>query len=734
MNLSMVADPNAPAGNIIYIGGDRQPSSFPNSIGAQNFSGRLFRAVVTAAAGAQWAHLTHSNSQGAAGGGTGNNSAPHADSRNMEVDVLGNLLETDDGGVYRRSVPMTSQGVWTSVNGNLQNTEFHSIAWDAVSNLIIGGAQDVGTPEQRAFSNRVWRDVTQADGGVVAVDDNSTPGLSNRYSSSQNLGGLSTRTFDINNNLVAQVPTTLTVLAGGNAIAPQFYTPIVVNNANGTRMVVGAQNSVYESLDGGATATQIGVAIVANAALQGEAIAYGAADNANMLYVGSGAQVFVRPGVHPASLLTAAATYPGIFNVVDVAIDPTTAQTAYAIDQANVFQTTDGGANWSNITGNLVTGFNPGLLRSVDVFSISGQHAVIVGTDRGVYWADLLPLTEWSTPCDGLPNAPVTDLEFDEQDEILLAGTLGRGAWTCAPAKARGTEYRVKFFCGKGQGPVLAQGTYTTAINIISRAAPDTAPGMYRRSFSIGLPGETIGGQSASSPGPTLAPGDAVEIDCADILREIRAFCPEGLCKGFTSIDSEVPLDVVAVYSAEDPNTGSVTDLTTDRVTKDGQQCAETTLTVPASTRLFVPPHRQGDREFDGNGPCVRFSLDLRKVDDETALAAVYSMHAYECAGNFQSPKSDFTAAQGERFEIIASAGAGGRILGYSTDGTLPFSYIDSNHADDPFAFTANEPVTNLRFVGDTPGDESGTETGVFVTFRPIDVRMQTCSIPSDAG
>ncbi len=734
VNLSMVADPNAPNGNIIYVGGDRQPNPFPNSIGAQNFSGRLFRAVVTAAAGTQWAHLTHSNSQGAAGGGTRNNSAPHADSRNMEVDALGNLLEVDDGGIYRRSAPMANQGVWTSVNGNLQNTEFHSVAWDAVSNLIIGGAQDVGTPEQREFSNRIWRDVTQADGGVVAVDDNSTPGLSNRFSSSQNLGALSTRTFDVNNNLVAQVPTALVVLSGGAAIAPQFYTPIVVNNANGARMVIGAQNSVYEFLDSGATVTEIGVGISVNSALQGEAIAYGAADNANMLYVGSGAQVFVRSAAHPASLLTASPTYPGALNVIDVTIDPTTAQTAYVIDRANVFQTTDGGANWTNITGDLIAGFNPGQLRSVDVFSIAGQHAVIVGTDRGVYWADRLPLTEWFIPCDGLPNAPVTDLEFDEQDEVLLAGTLGRGAWTCAPAKPRGTEYRVKFVCGKGQGPVLAQGIYTTAINIINRDAPDAPPGNYRRSFSIGLPGETIGGQSASSAGPTLAPGEAVEIDCEDIVREVRTFCPEGLCKGFASIDSEVPLDIVAVYSAEDPNTGSVTDLTTDRVTQDGQQCAETTLTIPASTRLFVPPHRQGDREFDGNGPCVRFSLDLRKVDNETALAAVYSMHAYECAGMFQSPQSDFTAAQGERFEIIASAGAGGRILGYSTLGTMPFGYVDTDHADDPFLFTNNEPVTNLRFVGDTSGDESGTETGVLLTFRPIDVRMQTCSIPSDAG
>jgi len=30
----------------------------------------------------------------------------------------------------------------------------------------------------------------------------------------------------------------------------------------------------------------------------------------------------------------------------------------------------------------------------------------------------------------GLPNVPVRDLAYDVADDLLLAGTLGRGAWT----------------------------------------------------------------------------------------------------------------------------------------------------------------------------------------------------------------------------------------------------------------------------------------------------------------
>ena len=76
INLSLAADPNDATGNTVYIGGDRQPGppavTFPNAIGASNFSGRLFRGNAGQPAGQQFVHLTHSNSRGPAGGGTAN--------------------------------------------------------------------------------------------------------------------------------------------------------------------------------------------------------------------------------------------------------------------------------------------------------------------------------------------------------------------------------------------------------------------------------------------------------------------------------------------------------------------------------------------------------------------------------------------------------------------------------------------------------------------------------------
>ncbi|HEX6869360.1 MAG TPA: sialidase family protein, partial [Candidatus Limnocylindrales bacterium] len=102
VHFSILADATNP--NVVYVGGDRQPNNngFPNAVGANDFSGRLFRCDASLAANAQCTSLTHN--------GTPNNSAPHADSREMVFDVNGDIVETDDGGVYRQTDPSTTNG------------------------------------------------------------------------------------------------------------------------------------------------------------------------------------------------------------------------------------------------------------------------------------------------------------------------------------------------------------------------------------------------------------------------------------------------------------------------------------------------------------------------------------------------------------------------------------------------------------------------------------------------
>ena len=120
-------------------------------------------------------------------------------------------------------------------------------------------------------------------------------------------------------------------------------------------------------------------------------------------------------------------------------------------------------------------------------------------------------------------------------------------------------QYAVKFVCGKSEGEVVARGEYFTAINIHN---PTYEFIRFRKKVAVALPSE--------QPGPVseffdakLGPDQALEIDCPDIFR--HAHTDAGFLKGFVVIESDVELDIVAVYTAAGRD-GHVQTLHTERV------------------------------------------------------------------------------------------------------------------------------------------------------------------------
>lgn len=447
-NFAIAADPND--GNVVYVGGDRQ-DFFPSSIGARDFTGRLFRGDAIIPPGGpgaipspQWTPLTHN--------GTAANSSPHADSRDMAFDANGDLVEGDDGGIYRRISPQSTAGDWVSVIGDLQVTEFHDIAYDGNSAIIMGGAQDTGVPQQITPGGTTWNSVTTADGGDVAVDNLTLAGVNQsiRYSSNQLLGGFQRQVFDVKNTQIgASVPLFPGSLPG---FVPQFVTPIELNAVappvgQSTRLVIGGRTNpgamppvlvgaVYEATNAGIAPnaaavnwTQIPTGAGFGAVNPG-AMAYGGrrggVNNPDVLYGGSGNRVFIRTTA--GGTLNATAALPtGGWLVRDIALDPNDWMTAYVIDSNQVFMTDDAGAHWTDITGNLTDGD----LRSV-VFVSGGDDAVFVGGRSGVFRMLTDNPGDWVEFGIGLPEALVYDLDYDEADDVLVAGTLGRGAWLLA--------------------------------------------------------------------------------------------------------------------------------------------------------------------------------------------------------------------------------------------------------------------------------------------------------------
>jgi hypothetical protein len=105
-------------------------------------------------------------------------------------------------------------------------------------------------------------------------------------------------------------------------------------------------------------------------------------------------------------------------------------------------------------------------------------------------------------------------------------------------------QYAVKFICGKPSSEELAPGAYFTAINIHNPTEHDVR---LRKKFAVAGRRE--------DPGPVseyfdakLGPDQALEIDCPDI--RAHAGVDADLLKGFVVVESDVELDVVAVYTA----------------------------------------------------------------------------------------------------------------------------------------------------------------------------------------
>lgn len=445
LHLSIAADPTDP--DIVYVGGDRQPffsegsgnplaPFFPNSIGANNFSGRLFRVDASLPAGSQAAHLTNSNTLGAAGGGTASNSSPHADSREMVFNAAGDLIETDDGGIYRRSDPRSDTGDWFSLNGDIGPDEAHDHAYDTYSDILIAGTQDNDDPFQAATGNPTWFLWLSGDGGDTAVDDLNagTLGYSTRYSSAQGLQGFNRSFWDAANNNLGYVFPALTVVGGGSPFVGQFTTPVELNGADPLRLIIGGANSVYESFDQGDTIMEIGPGIQVNGNGR-DAVSYGVAGNPDVVYVGSGDAMYVRTAGPPAPLVPRPA-YPGTgtgFTVRDTVINPGDASAAYAINTIGAFETLDAGLTWNVVTGNLTALAQPPL-RSIAYVPRQRGHgsddALVVGASNGVFVAfERDGFASWRPLGTRLPTVIVFDLDYDQADDVLTAATMGRGVW-----------------------------------------------------------------------------------------------------------------------------------------------------------------------------------------------------------------------------------------------------------------------------------------------------------------
>ena len=461
---AFAADPANP--NVVFISGDRQdnPTGFPNVNGCNTFSGNVFRYTGTA-----WELAVCNGANG---------TSPHSNSRFMTFDANGNLLQTNDGGIVRLVSPNSAGNrFWVAVDGNLRSAEVHSVAYDPLSNVTFGGLQDNGTAYQLTPGGFTGNDLLGGDGAVVGIDADqvSHPGTTLRYSSFQSLQTFNRTTWNAANTRISGfTPVGLNIISGpgtGMTLLQfdpniQFYNPFTINAINSSRMLIGT-TSIYESLNQGDSLTNLGTTgqFIGGQAFWGRPMAYGSrlngTPNPDVFYVGAGSEILHRVNVGgPIATLSA---YPG-GTVATVAMNPQNYRQVFVVDTSSrVWSSFDEGASWIELTANLPS--LTGLVTTLEVFTPDAtiRNTVLIAGGFGAFEMRRPAAAggSWTPLSTAIPNALVLDLHYDYTNNVLVAGTLGRGSWTLN-----------SFFRGGGGTGTVASSPAAVSPLAVSPASP----------------------------------------------------------------------------------------------------------------------------------------------------------------------------------------------------------------------------------------------------------------------
>jgi hypothetical protein len=373
--------------------------------------------------------------QGIASGADGN--GPHADHHAAVFDAAGRLLDGNDGGIWRIADPKGP--TWTDINGNLQLTEFISIALDPSNpDIAYGGSQDNGS--EKFTGTLGWTLIGGGDGGNIRVDPRHAATV---YSTTYGGDSVSLVRSD-NGGVAGSWKLATTGISHTDAAGNGFGNPLPyeLDPSNPSRLVLGT-NTVYISTTRGDAWTPIStpqqvdkkgqVLKTTNgwATTAGVSSLAVAKSNGDTIYAATGdGHVFVTsnasaPGGAAAVLWSLRDVGPSD-GVLGFEVDPTNDQIAYAVvggtGHGHVYRTTTGGKSWTDISGNLPDLITHAIARDPTT------GVLFVGNDRGVYGSADGGVF-WSRVGTGLPNVSVRALELNRPLKILAAGTYGRGLW-----------------------------------------------------------------------------------------------------------------------------------------------------------------------------------------------------------------------------------------------------------------------------------------------------------------
>ncbi|MDW8302545.1 MAG: PKD domain-containing protein, partial [Bacteroidia bacterium] len=329
-----------------------------------------------------------------------------------------------DGGVYRTTNGTAPIPTITSKNSGYNVTQFYACASGPIagSNYFLAGSQDNGSQQFTQPGMNSTFEVTGGDGAYCHIDQNQpqfqwTSYVYNNYFRSNNCG----QTF---------TSLSLSSNTGASFINPTDYDNVAnimyCSNAGGnfvrwTDPQTGTTHAVVTvTAFGGGDVTHI------NANTNTPNRVFFGLNNGRVVRVDNAHTGTSLAGVHinsgagmPSTSVSCIAVEPGNDNHLLVTYSN------YGVN--SVWETTDGGATWTSVEGNL-----PDMPVWWALFNPNNPDQAMIATELGVWTTDNLngTSTVWGPSNTGLAHTRVTMLKMRASDKLVVASTHGRGLFT----------------------------------------------------------------------------------------------------------------------------------------------------------------------------------------------------------------------------------------------------------------------------------------------------------------
>lgn len=342
----------------------------------------------------------------------------HVDHHALHFDAqTGRILEGNDGGLYYTYDAGYS---WDKIN-NLPLTQFYDIETDYLNpHRIYGGTQDNNTIRTSTGNLDDWHPILGGDGFYTLVDYTNSDIIYAEYQ----YGGLSKSTnggYDMYPISYAwsservnwsaplimhpQDPQTLyfgTFRVWKSTTAGELWTPV--------------SGDLTEGDDGSSfhTITTLGIS-----PLDTEIILAGT-DDGHVHISTTGGNIWndISAGL-PDRWITRVAADPFDVNTIYVTCS------GFRWDEPlpHIFKSVNLGQTWIEISSNL-----PEIPVNSFVADPTRQNRLFAGTDAGIFWSNNAG-AEWQTLNGNLSNVPITSMKLHRDENFLLIGTYGLGAY-----------------------------------------------------------------------------------------------------------------------------------------------------------------------------------------------------------------------------------------------------------------------------------------------------------------